>query len=603
MSPWDKCTRFAADVGRLLGRKGAVMASVSVASSFALSVVEYGIAVFLMLFLFSLGFVAHYELPSWFPFDPRALSPAVIWVSLFLIVIVQAGARIGAYQSKIILTELVNARLKMVLGYTMLKRESLHALPLSEVDFYMAECFPKATGFVFYCTQLVSFCVQAVMVSIGMFWLASGEALVGILGLCVMCFLILQFNRITLRISETVPVAQAGLERTKLRIIRNWILIRILRMRDREYRKYLSSVFLYYKHSAGAYFFGNLGGALMPVLGIVVIAGTVIANFRLFKTPAVQFVAFLYLFVRLQQKVANGSNLLGGLFTYRAQFRKAVEMFASLSREELREALLPQRSLRLLGDLSELHVPEGAAAASAPSSRPAPGELPTIIVRDAAFKWPGMERPAFEGLSLTIPGGSQFGMIGPNGSGKSTLLGVILGVYRPSSGEVRVGGSEASAYFEDNPDSIAYVGAEPYLIHGTIRENLTYGLTNAASEDDVWQALQTVRLAGFVRGIPAGLKHIIQENGEGLSSGQKQRLTIARAFLRRPSLLVLDEPSANLDETTEETIVNTLKELKGRCTVIIVSHKLSVLREVDATLDMGSLRVSEPSARAEARVS
>ena len=201
-----------------------------------------------------------------------------------------------------------------------------------------------------------------------------------------------------------------------------------------------------------------------------------------------------------------------------------------------------------------------------------------------------------DNLSLDIPAGSQYGIVGPNGSGKSTLLGILLGVYTPTSGRVVLDGLTAVEFFERHAAAIAYVGPEPYLVHGSILENITYGLGQPPTEDAIREALRTVRLDEFVDSLPRGLDYGIHEDGAGLSSGQKQRLTIARAFLRQPRLLVLDEPSANLDETTEAAVVDTLQALKGRCTVIIVSHRPGILRGVDHTLELKLPEHQEPTA-------
>ena len=590
-APLARLRGTARDVLSLLGRTGVVLFCVGVISSLLLSLVEYGIALFLMLFFFTLGFVNKTQLPSWFPFDVRTVSPLMIWGGLFIIVVAKAAGEIVTYQAKATFAERVHARLRMLLGYRMLKQERGHAMPpLSEVNLYMAEFFPKAISFIFYITQFVSFCIQAAAIVAGLIFLSPGNALVGILGLCLMGLVVLRLNRLTTRASRKVPDAQSRLERWKVRVVRNWLLIKVMRLQDEEYENYLKSVFLYYRHNVNAFFFGNLGGSLTPVLGVVVIALIVILNSHFVKTPAVDLVAFLYLFVRFQQKVASVSNVVGGMATYRVHFSHALRLFSSLLPEELKEALRPERMFHLLGGgfdptaLAGTGVRDGITAESG-----APDLPPSITLRNVTFSWPAVSEPVIEGLSLDIGAGSQLGIVGPNGCGKSTLLGVMLGILAPSSGEVRIADRAGDRYVKEHYGSIGYVGAEPYLIYGSIRENLTYGLKRRVSDAEILTALRTVRLEGFVEGLPGGLGYVIQENGEGLSSGQKQRLTIARALFREPALLVLDEPSSNLDEASESVIVEALAGLKGRCTVIIVSHKPELLSRSDRIFDMGSL--------------
>jgi ABC-type multidrug transport system fused ATPase/permease subunit len=591
-APSDRLRRTARDVLSFLGAKGVVLFCVGAISSLLLSLVEYGIALFLMLFFFTLGFVKNTQLPSWFPVDVRTLSPLMIWGGLFVIVAAKAAGEIVTYQSRVVLAETVQARLRMVLGYRMLKQKRGHAMPpLSEVNLYMAEFFPKAISFLFHITQLVSFCIQAAAIIAGMIFLAPGNALVGIFGLGLMGIIVLRLNRLTTRASRKVPEAQSGLERWKVRVTRNWLLIKVMRLQDEEYENCLRSVFLYYRQSAIASFFGNLGGSLTPVMGVVVIALIVILNSHFFHTSSVDLVAFLYLFVRFQQRVAGVAHVAGGMAAYRVHFAGVVGLFSSLLPEELREALRPERMFRILGGGFD---PSALAGEGARNGRTAGGAAatppPSVSVRNVTFSWPPVSEPVIEDLSLEIEAGSQFGIVGPNGSGKSTLLGMILGILRPSTGAVSIAGKEADRFSKEHYESIGYVGAEPYLIYGSVRNNLTYGLKRKVSDAEILTSLRTVGLDGFVGGLPGGLGYVIQENGEGLSSGQKQRLTIARALFRNPALLVLDEPSSNLDEETEAVIVEALAGLKGRCTVIIVSHKPELLGRSDRIFDMGSLQ-------------
>jgi ABC-type multidrug transport system fused ATPase/permease subunit len=576
----------------VLGRTGAVLFGIGIVSSFILSVIEYCIAIFLMLFLVTLGFVNPSQLPSWLPLKILTFSPFSIWGGLFLVIVVRAAGEIITYQSKIMLTEIVHARMRMILGYQLLMQETrLYVMPLSQINLYMAELFPRATSFIFYCSQFITFCIQMIMISGGMLFLARNEAMIGIAGLCVMGYAVIRFNRLTNKISQRVPEAQARIEQSKIRVVRNWLLIKVLRLQDKEYENYLKSVSLYYKNSVAAYFFGNLGGSLLPILGVVLIAIVVLMSFHIFKTPAVNLAAFLYLFVQFQQRVANGSNLIGGLFTYRVQFRDSVNLFSSLPPADLEKAIRPEKMFSLLKGNLNLDTLSGSKKtdekilAGIVETSP-----PSVALRNVTFSWPTMGKPVFEDLCLDIAEGSQFGIVGPNGSGKSTLLTLILGILRPSNGQVFLGGIKADEYVKHNHESIGYVGAEPYLIHGTIRENITYGLKGRVSEDDILKALRVVKLDDFVAGIPNGLEYMIEENGEGLSAGQKQRLTLARAFFRKPSLLVLDEPSANLDSASEAVVINALENLRGLCTMIIVSHKPEVLRGADSVFDMGSLQ-------------
>lgn len=582
----------------LLGGTGIALYAVVVAASLVGSLIDYAIAFFLVAFLCSLGFGDAAQLPSWWPFDVHAFSSLSTWGLLLAVAAVQALTQTVTYQAKIILTERVNARLKLVMAWVILKRRALHAMPASVVNFYMVECFPKATMYVFYLAQTTTLVVQTFVMVVGMVWLAPGEAIVGSAALGVLGGLALGLNRFTHRLARQVPAAAESLERTKLRVARNWLVIKVLRMEDAEHARLVDAVARYYRHSVLSYFFANLGGGLFPVIGVIAIAAIAVAHFRWFHTAPTELLAFLYLFVRLGQRLSNGANLIGGLFTSRPQLRASLDLLTSLDDEERHRALAPERDLGLgVRPASTAAAPGTAVTMGVPATTAAPDSThgrvaapPRIRVEAVTFRWPGADASALDGVSADVAAGAQFGIVGPNGSGKSTLLGVILGVYPPTAGRVTIDGVDAARWFGLHADAIAYVGPEPYLVHGTLRENLEYGLRRAPSAETLERVLRTVRLRELVETLPEGLAFTVQEDGTGLSSGERQRVAIARALLREPRLLVLDEPSANLDDVTEAAVRDTLQALKGRCTVLIVSHRPGVLRDVDATLDLGAPR-------------
>jgi len=558
---------------------------VGVASALVLSLVELALAVFLMVFLYALKFIEWSQLPGWLPLHAKDLSPLAIWLSLLLIGVVQAVSLVIHYEAKELLTEGSHARMRLVLGYRALLSRNTRGLSLSEMNLYTSEFFPKASSFIFYINQVMSFVIQASMIMVWMVLLAPGEALVGLAGLGVMGGLVLRFNRVTNRFGRRVPEAQADLEKTKVRLARNWLLIRIFRIQEHEFENWARATFLYYRHQTLAFLFSNLGSALMPVLGIVTIATIILANFSFFHTPVANLVAFLYLFVRFLQMVANGSNLIGGMFTYRSQVEKAEELVHSLSPAELREALRAEREFRLFH--REFDPASFRRRRADPRHSAPPSAAPAIVMKGVTFAWPGIEAPVLKDFSMNIAPGEQVGIVGPNGCGKSTLLGIMLGALRPSGGTVSVGGQGGEDFVRDHSHAIAYVGPDPYLIHGSVKDNLVYGLERTITEDEIWGTLDKVGMRDFVQALPGGLGYELQENGEGLSSGQRQRLAMARSFLRRPSLFIMDEPSANLDAATEVCILRDLQELRGRCTVVMVSHRAGMLNDVDRVIRMG----------------
>jgi len=185
---------------------------------------------------------------------------------------------------------------------------------------------------------------------------------------------------------------------------------------------------------------------------------------------------------------------------------------------------------------------------------------------------------------LKINPGDFYGIKGTSGKGKSTLLMLITGILRPQQGNIFIDSEQPEDFFNRDGNRIGYVGAEPYLVRGTLYENLLYGLKYRPSEKELWNALKKASADSFVKEV--GLDYKINEDHSGISAGQKQRLCIARAFLNDPTLLILDEATSNLDIHTEKKILDELKMLKGKVTTIFVSHRAAPLEYADAILEM-----------------
>jgi len=172
---------------------------------------------------------------------------------------------------------------------------------------------------------------------------------------------------------------------------------------------------------------------------------------------------------------------------------------------------------------------------------------PLIQVLDLSFSYSAYSNPIFTSLSFEINPGEHLGIVGQSGCGKTTLISLLSGLSKPTSGKILLDGKEPGEFFSNEENRVGYVGAESLLISGSIRENLLYGFITSglpATPDDetLWKILKGMELYDAIRSLPGGLDYRIRETGEGLSSGQKQRLCFARSLIRKPGTLFLDEP-------------------------------------------------------------
>lgn len=200
-----------------------------------------------------------------------------------------------------------------------------------------------------------------------------------------------------------------------------------------------------------------------------------------------------------------------------------------------------------------------------------------IKFKDVYFSYDG-KRNIYQGLNLNIIPGEFNGIVGESGEGKSTIINLLMRLWDVQQGAIIVDGLNIKRYSLDRlRKSIALVTQEPFLVNDTIRNNMT--LLESISEEDVIMAAKQSGIYDFIISLPNGFNTRVGENGVKLSGGQKQRIAIARILLRNTPIVILDEATAALDNNTEEYIIDKFYEtLKGR-TIIIISHRLSIIKK------------------------
>ncbi|RNC94192.1 MAG: ABC transporter ATP-binding protein [Synechococcus sp. YX04-3] len=233
--------------------------------------------------------------------------------------------------------------------------------------------------------------------------------------------------------------------------------------------------------------------------------------------------------------------------------------------------------------------------ASAPGVPTPSGVMPRqfIQLRDVGFSYSGSEESVLSNVDLTIPVGSRIALVGRTGSGKTTLAHLLLGLFRPSSGDLTLDGLPLNE--EELPawqGNCALVPQDIRLLDASIRDNVAFGCDPEEIEDDqVWAALEAAQFDDVVSAMPYGLFTMIGENGIKLSGGQRQRLSLARAFYRDAKVLVLDEATSALDNKTEHDVMQALDLVGRRCTTIVIAHRLSTVRKCDRIYEIEDGRI------------
>ena len=215
-----------------------------------------------------------------------------------------------------------------------------------------------------------------------------------------------------------------------------------------------------------------------------------------------------------------------------------------------------------------------------------------IVLREVSFSYPSAPRPTLDDLSLTIAKNTSLGVIGPTGSGKSTLVDLLLGLYQPTAGEILIDGRPLTpALVPAWQASIGYVPQDIFLIDDTITRNIAFGLLdNEVDAARLREACDMAQILDFIEAeVPDAFDTNVGERGVRLSGGQRQRIGLARALYHRPSLLILDEATSALDIATEAKLLEALRVLAGKLTMVVAAHRLSAVANCDQLVDLGEV--------------
>jgi ATP-binding cassette subfamily B protein/subfamily B ATP-binding cassette protein MsbA len=216
-----------------------------------------------------------------------------------------------------------------------------------------------------------------------------------------------------------------------------------------------------------------------------------------------------------------------------------------------------------------------------PAMRPIRGE---IDVENLWFRYPDHEEFVLKGVSLNMKAGQHIGIVGTSGGGKSTLIQLLLGLYEPEKGKIKIDQQDLLEFNRNSfRQQVGVVSQETFLLNNTLRMNLLYG-RKEATQGELDQACDAAGLTEFILALPEGYETIVGERGLKLSGGQRQRVALARAILRHPALLIFDEATSSLDGETEERVQSALETLIPGRTTITIAHRLVTVRDADKIL-------------------
>ncbi len=286
-------------------------------------------------------------------------------------------------------------------------------------------------------------------------------------------------------------------------------------------------------------------------------------------------------------RVATGQLSLGevqAFIQYSRQFTQPLTQIGSMFNLMQSGVASAERIFEVLDETEESPDPTDPQTPSSDAGR--------IEFDDVSFRY-REDRPLIEHLSLAAEPGHMVAIVGPTGAGKTTLVNLIMRFYEVDSGTIFVDGTDAAAMTRDDlRERTGMVLQDSWLFGGTIYENIAYG-DPTATREEVIAAAKASHVDHFVRTLPDGYETVLDDEGGGVSAGERQLITIARAFLARPSILILDEATSSVDTRTELLISQAMANLASNRTSFVIAHRLSTIRNADLILVMENGRIVE----------
>ena len=573
-------------VWNLFGLKAIYWVIVGASAGCVLAVIEILLANFIQLFLKSLGMnISFGGKSSLFSFFAKTeFSISALMVFLGCIGLLRGLAMFTDKYSSAIAQEMVGARLRLFALHELLISENNRYVSASLINARFGEIFPKTVLFFYHISQSIPLIVQVSALLMVLFYISVVSTIIALLGLMLVAVLLYFIHKRLRKVAAEIPGEQQALLIGIERITRNWLLVRAFRTNKMEFLNLAKNIMSYSKHSKKTFFYSALSSILPQTFGVFLLICIIMFSISMHSLSSEKLISFLYLFLRMIQSLSVLFSYFSSIVMYSPQASLAAKYLESYDLE--RNKYFSQLIENPLGSI-EFNMKKKSQSLM---SRIAP---PSIQLSGIYFRYDEQSPYIFNDLNLLIAPGEQVAFIGRSGSGKSTLLGIVFGLLKPEKGTVQINGMSASDFFSQFSDYIGYVGAEPFLIEGTIKENLDYGATSVYTKEQYDVALKDSSLYATIASLANGLEHKIEENGNGLSSGQKQRLSIARSLLRRPALLILDEITSNLDVDTEREIATTIAAIKGKSTVLMVSHRAGAICYADKVIDLSNMKESK----------
>lgn len=556
---------------RAIPKKTYTIAAMAMAASFVMVIAEYAFALLLQVYICLLHFIPKDQIAVFL--QPLVTHKAMLFTILFVSIVLQGICTFVQTYTNIAFAETFIFETRKQLLYNLFRPNSRWHYDLGTTSNIMAEIIPKGANFITSFTRFLVLLVQ--VIGLGILCLVSlpKEFIISILVFGALAPFVYFLNKNSRQYGSRILDRSQKLNEQLMKSVKNLIFVKILGMEQKERDTTVRLANDYYQNFIKTNWFYSLAHSVPNTFGIV----TAILLFYFFNASGrsnASLLTMFYLLYRFIQALSSTVAITNGLSMFYPNFRSAMEI---MKREQIEER--GQKKDFIIGDTEKnrsFNLPKNI----------------NLDIKDLSFSYRvgQLDKKVFGGISFNLSYGQILVIKGHSGSGKSTLLMNLIGILSPTSGVIRWGDINLEDIgLNSFKRNIGYMGPEPYIISGTVYDNLYYGLHEKPTEEELITACKLAQAYDFIISSGSGFNTVLTERGEGLSMGQKQRLGLARALLRKPMILVLDEITANLDHDTETTVVDNIAKLKSKMVVLVATHSKAFDHVGDIFVNLGAI--------------
>lgn len=506
-----------------------------------------------------------------FDFFPEIIKePLFFFFGFVVVTILRSVLHIGKGYVAVSANELFVSRLRLVCISSAISKNDLN-VPTSRTFSLVSDVFLKSGQAFYSIAHAIPLALQAFAIYFYMLSVSSYLSYMGLFFILISSFVVFFLQKRISRLVNPLSRLNDGLYKNVKKILDNILLIRLYSLERLEKNNVASILTDYLARLRRSNFYSLLSENIPSALGSVVISALFYFQYNQNAILPEVFIGFVYLFVRFIQSLSQVIGFTSSAIMNWPYFSSSYSYFKTVPISDVQSA----DSSFLKNVLSDVNDHE-----STYPSKFINLNAPSIKADGLSYDY-DLTSSLISNLSFLVPSGAQCVIIGPSGSGKSTLLNLIAGEASPISGYISINDESPDSFLRKYSDQISYAGPEPLLFEGSLRENLLYGTKNDIEDEEIFQVLCKLGLYSWLERIDRNLDIPVNAKGAAISSGQAQRLSIARALLRKPKLLILDEVTSNLDDEAEELVLNLLLNLKGLVTVLVVTHSKKMQRDAD----------------------